>query len=115
MRSHAWSKLPDLFGALPVADPASYSDNLYNKKDIKAQGFGGVQEMFYHKAQVEARQHVNMRTVKIFLNSLWVDLDPDTGERVFAPEVLPLSSPCCFWHTHANIRPIFLPSPIAQS
>jgi hypothetical protein len=115
MQSHAWSELSDLFGALPAADPASYSDNLYNKKDIKAQGFGGVQEMFYHKAQVEARQHVNMRTVKTFLNSLWVDLDPDTGERVFVPEVLPLSLHlAASFRPHSNNRPILLPSPTAQ-
>lgn len=68
-------------------DQESYTSKIYTEEDPGARPLGGVQEMFYSKAQFMARQHANMHTAKIWLNSLWTDLDPDTAERVCIPEV----------------------------
>ena len=43
--------------------------------------------MYYTKAQFDAREHVNMHTVKVWLNNLWNVMDPETSERVCIPEV----------------------------
>jgi len=62
------------------ARPETYSQRIYSEVEPKAFTFGGVQELYYTKAQFEARQHDNMHRVKVWLNGLWKD-DGDAGEE----------------------------------
>jgi len=67
-------------------DPETYN-RIYNDTDPKAFTFGGVQEMYYSRAQVEARQHERLTAVRVWLNGLWGCVDEETGQPLYLPEV----------------------------
>ncbi len=69
-----------------AARPETYSKQIYTEKSPKAFTPGGVQEMYYTRAQFEARQHENMHKVRVWLNKLWKYTDEDTKEYLFVPE-----------------------------
>lgn len=68
-----------------AANPASY-ENIYDPQDPKAFTLGGVQEMYYTRAQFEARENVNMLKVRVWLNRVWDYMDPADNSCLFLPE-----------------------------
>ncbi len=68
------------------AHPETYSERIYSEKNPKAFTLGGVQEMYYTRAQFEAREHENMYKVKVWLNKLWKHTDEETKDVAFVPE-----------------------------
>lgn len=67
------------------SNPASY-EHIYDPANPKAFTLGGVQEMYYTRAQFEARQNLNMLKVRVWLNGVWDHVDPDDNSYLYLPE-----------------------------
>ena len=67
------------------SNPASY-EHIYNPDDPKAFTLSGVQEMYYTRAQCEARENRNMLKVRVWLNKIWDYIDPVDQSCLYLPE-----------------------------
>ena len=75
------SDMDHYYGAHPT-NPASY-DSIYNEKQFPT--FGGIQDMFYTRAQFAIHQNQNVRAVKSWANStFWKNLDADGNPCVLS-------------------------------
>ena len=75
------SDMDHYYGAHPT-NPASY-DSIYNEKHFPT--FGGIQDMFYTRAQFAIHQNQNVRAVKSWANStFWKNLDADGNPCVLS-------------------------------